>query len=295
MSKTFGLIAGIIVVFIWSGWIIVSKLGLVNQLTAWDITGIRFLTASIIVAPLLFFNKKVVKKIFSLEVFICSISGGILYIIPSLIGLESSQASNVGILVNGSLPILSVIIIYIWLREKIKLSKYIGILLIVISNFLILIYTNEENIFSSAMWFFMSAFFLSFYAISMKRWEIDIKTILFAVPIFNFITFVPIWILAPSNLFIASNHEILLQAFYQGIVVSLIALFLMSHCIHTLGAINVSTIMSLVPITVVIFSNIFLNEDISNILWISAIICTLGIIFYNISHLFTRKSKKSKI
>ena len=42
-SNTFlGAAAAICVVFFWSGWIVVSRLGVTNNLTVYDVTGLRF-------------------------------------------------------------------------------------------------------------------------------------------------------------------------------------------------------------------------------------------------------------
>ncbi len=293
MNKTLGVLSAIVIIFIWSGWIIISKYGLMNQLTSWDITGIRFTTAAIIVTPFLIFNKQVIKQLFNLRVFICSIACGNLYLISTFLGLEFSQASNVGILINGSMPVISAIILFVWNGDKIHFSKYFGILFILLSSLIILIDMSKTELSPSIIWFFISAFFLSFYSVSMKKWNISIKTLMFSVPILNFIVFLPIWLIAPSNLVNAPLNEIILQAGYQGIVVNIIALFFMSYSIYNLGATGAATIMALVPVSVVFLSIYFLNEVISNMVWVSAGFCTFGIVIYNIASLFIGKNKSN--
>ena len=48
-----GALFGLAAVSIWSGWIVVARLGLRTSLTPWDITAIRFGVAGVIVLPYL--------------------------------------------------------------------------------------------------------------------------------------------------------------------------------------------------------------------------------------------------
>jgi drug/metabolite transporter (DMT)-like permease len=74
-----GLLAGLAVVMIWSGWIIVSKWGLSRTLTVWDVTGIRFATAGSLVLLYTLIARYPLKSIFTLPVIICSLCCGVLY------------------------------------------------------------------------------------------------------------------------------------------------------------------------------------------------------------------------
>ena len=47
-----GAIAAVCVVFFWSGWIGVSRLGVTNHLTVYDVTGLRFSIGAAVALPL---------------------------------------------------------------------------------------------------------------------------------------------------------------------------------------------------------------------------------------------------
>ena len=122
---------------------------------------------------------------------------------------------------------------------------------------------------------------MAFYSISMKMWGIKLKTILIAVPLINALFFTPIWYFLPSNIVNAPMSEIALQAFYQGFVVSIIALFFMTYAINKLGAVSASTIMALVPIVSAFLATIFLQQQITFQVGLSIVICSLGIACYS--------------
>ena len=133
-----GLLYGFLVVFIWSGWIIVSKFGLHQNLTPWDIIGLRFSCAAAVTLPLLFKYRKNLKEIFNYKTVLCSFGCGFPYVLTSFWGLEQSAAANAGVIVNGMLPVFCSLIVFVWIGQKIDAFKGLGIVLVFIANRLLL-------------------------------------------------------------------------------------------------------------------------------------------------------------
>lgn len=279
-DKVTGLLAGLGMVMIWSGWIIISKWGLSRALTVWDVTGIRFLTAGIIMLIYAYLSRTSIKALFTPSIIICSLCCGMFYVCASLIGLLMSDAANTGVIINGTLPIMCAAIIFAWKRGRLNTTQYIGISLILIAN--VLLFTSSGGAtFSALLWLLLAAFAIAFYSVSMKIWNINIKTIMISVPLINAVFFIPIWFFLPSNLSLAPLNEIVLQGFYQGIVVSIVALFCMTYSINKLGAVSAATIMALVPIVSVLLAMVFLEQQLSLQMAVSIIICSLGIACYS--------------
>tara|TARA_R110001583_G_scaffold43990_1_gene139707 strand:- start:5295 stop:6227 length:933 start_codon:yes stop_codon:yes gene_type:complete len=279
-DKVTGLLTGLAMVMIWSGWIIISKWGLSRALTVWDVTGVRFLTAGIIMLIYACLSKTSIKALFTPSIITCSLCCGMFYVCASLIGLLMSDAANTGVIINGSLPIMCAAIIFVWKRGRLNTPQYIGISLILIAN--VLLFTSSGGAtFSALLWLLVAAFAIAFYSVSMKIWNIKIKTIMISVPLINAIVFTPIWFFLPSNISQAPLNEIVLQGFYQGIVVSILALFCMTYSINKLGAVSASTIMALVPIVSVLLAMAFLDQHMSLQMAVSIIICSVGIACYS--------------
>jgi len=282
-SKLSGVFAALAVVVIWSGWIIISKWGLSHALTVWDVTGLRFITAALVVSSYALVTKTSLKNVFSLPVIICSLCCGLFYVCASLIGLLMSDAANTGVIINGLLPLMCACILFLWKRSKLLPSQYVGVTLILLANFMLFTSTGGATL-SAFLWLLVATFSLAFYSVSMKIWGVSIKTIMFAVPIINALFFTPIWFFLPSHLTVAPISEILLQGAYQGIVVSICALFCMSYSIGKLGAVSASTIMALVPIVSVLLAMVFLDQQVTAQMGISIAICSLGIACYSALH-----------
>lgn len=279
-TKLSGVFSALLMAIIWSGWIVISKWGMSQTLTEWDIIAIRFLTAAILVTPFYFIWRSKIASIFSWQVISCSLACGTLYLTTNFIGLNQASAANAGLVVNGALPIMSAVILFFWRGSWLNHFQIIGIFLILAAAF-ILTKSNTQSSPASFLWFILSCFFLGFYSVAIKLWQLNIATIMVAVPILNTIFYLPIWLFLPSNLTSSSWQELALQSVYQGIIVSVLALFLMSYSIKALGSVGFSTVLAIVPAGAAIFSYLFLGENISELMWVSILICTMGIISYS--------------
>ncbi len=279
-DKITGLLAGLMMVMIWSGWIIISKWGLSRALTVWDVTGVRFVTAGVVVLVYALLSKTSIKALFTPQIIICSLCCGTFYVCASLIGLLMSDAANTGVIINGSLPIMCAAIVFVWKKVRLNNAQYVGVFLILVANILLFTSTGGATV-SALLWLLIAAFAIAFYSVSMRVWGLNLKTVMIAVPLINALFFTPIWYFLPSNISSAPFDEIVLQGIYQGIVVSIIALFCMTYSINKLGAVSAATIMALVPIVSVILAMIFLEQLMTLQMFISILVCSFGIACYS--------------
>ncbi len=280
--KQFGVASILAVVFIWSGWIIVSSWGLHQTLTAWDITFLRFSSAAVVTLPLLLRKRHDLREIFNWRTLVCGLGCGFPYTMLSFLGLEHSPASNAGVVVNGLMPILVAGLSFALLKQRVARAKLFGIALIAIANGLILVDGGLHH-FYGVVYFLLASLCLASYAVFMRLWNIQTDVMIISVPWINAIVFFPIWLFfAPSALHNAAAPEILLQVLYQGVLVSVIALYLMTHAIHALGSMTASTFMGLVPVVAAGLAFVVLHEPISALTAIAVVTCSIGIVLYNL-------------
>ncbi len=275
-----GVAAILTVVMIWSGWIIVSSWGVHQSLTSWDITFLRFTTAAIATSPLLYRQRGNLRRVFNPKVALCGLGCGFPYTMASFFGLANSPAQNAGIIVNGLLPLLAAAIAYLWIKQRVSSAKLVGIVLIGLANALILFEGGGANLLGS---FFLlcAALFLAGYTVSLGVWKIPTEIMVVAVPWTNALLFLPIWLVAPKGIYTATMNEILLQVLFQGVLVSVGALFLMTYAISTIGSVTSATFMGIVPIITAVLAFTILHEPLSATTVFSIIICSAGIIAYN--------------
>lgn len=273
-------IAGLLIVLIWSGWIIISRFGVQNQLTPADITMLRYVTALLVVSPL--FYSHLWKKYSISQYLVVGLGVGFPYTMTSFYGLTAIKAAHAGVLINGMLPIFGAIAAFIFFGERVSLKRYVAIVIMCLANFLMM----GENVMSFEH---LAGIFLllgaaasyTVHMIAVRKWGFNWKDVLVAVPLVNTILFLPVWFLLPSNVFKASFDEIVLQAVYQGIIVNVIALSCIAYAIRQLGTITVSLFMSFVPVTTAILAWLVLGERLSQLEIAGIAGCTAGLIVYS--------------
>ena len=273
-------IAATIVVCIWSGWITISRFGVQTSLSPFDITLLRFATASIITLPFsLRYNWSAVNW---KQILIIALGCGFPYTIFSFIGLQSIKAANAGVLVNGMLPVFGLLFIHFWFKEKVSALKLSAIVILLFANLLMMNWqSNFNNTYLLGIGLLISASFVfSSYLAGIKKWGYTMKDVIAFVPIVNLLLFLPFWLYFPSKINEAPINDILIQAIYQGLIVSVFALLLVTYAVGKLGSATMSVFLSYVPAVTAILAFVFLGEVLSSFEKIGILMCSIGLIIY---------------
>ena len=255
-------LAGLSIVCIWSGWIVISRLGVQTRLQPADITLLRYCTALIGVLPLIFRHEWRKFKLY--QYLIVGLGVGFPYTLFSFYGLREIKAAHAGVLVNGILPVLGAVTAWFLFRQRVTVLRYGAIAVIFISN---LIMAGGDT-FSAGhlrgIFLLLSAAVVyTMHMTGIRQWQFGWRDVLVTVPVVNVLLFIPLWFVFPTALFQAPLPDIALQSFYQGIVVNIVALMFVAYSIRHLGLITVSLYMSFVPVVTAVFAWIFLGESLN--------------------------------
>ena len=267
-------------VVIWAGWIILSRLGVQTALTPYDITLLRFCTAALITLPFsLTYNWKTVKWN---QVLLIALGCGFPYTMLSFFGLKTIKAANAGVLVNGMLPVLGLLFTYFWFKGKISALKYLSVILLLLANFCMMnLFSNNAEFNGLGVAFMLcAACVFSTYMASIKRWGYSMKDVVSFVPIINAILFIPIWLSTSSQIVHAPLSDVLLQVIYQGIIVSIGALLLITYAVQRLGSETMAVFLSYVPVVTALLAFLILKEALSLQELIGIVLCTIGLYVY---------------
>ncbi|MEK9900123.1 MAG: EamA family transporter, partial [Rhodospirillaceae bacterium] len=125
-----GLACGLVVPFIWGGWIVASRFGVLNALTPFDVAAIRVGFAAILVLPLL-----LTRGLAGLPLWkgaVLSFGVGAPFALTSFGGMALAPVIHAGVLTNGVMPIFAAVIGSFWLRVLPSRYQMGGLLLIVV-------------------------------------------------------------------------------------------------------------------------------------------------------------------
>jgi drug/metabolite transporter (DMT)-like permease len=272
-------LAGLAVVFIWSGWITLSRHGVHSQLQPADITLLRYWTAFLVVSPLVF---RFPWRQFRLHQYlVIGLGVGFPYTLLSFYGLKVLRAAHAGVLVNGMLPIWGAVVAWLMFRQRIAPHRYAAIVLIFLANFVMTggsVFSLDQS--TGIVLLLTAAVCYTFHMTGIRLWQMSWRDVVVIVPVVNVVLFTPMWYFLPSSLTQAYYHDIAVQAIYQGVIVNVIALVCVAYAIRHLGTITVALFMSFVPVTTALLAWAVLNEALGG--WeIAGIVgCSAGLLLY---------------
>ncbi len=277
-----GAAAAISVVFFWSGWIVVSRLGVTNTLTVYDITGLRFAVGAAVVLPYIIW-RRAWRGLTPLRVLVLTLTSGMPYALLSYFGFSYAPAAHGGVFLNGCLPLFTTLFGWIWVGQRSRASQLVGLGVILVGVTLV----GYEGILSSSggmIWFgdvlFLAAIALfAAFMVANRVWSITPGQVLFSVTVVSAAVYIPIWQLClESNLAVAPKSEILLQGAYQGLVPSVLGISCLNIAVRHLGANTTSVFLSAVPVVAALMAIPILQEMPGLPAWIGMVIVTVGIL-----------------
>ena len=126
-----GALYGLAAVSIWSGWIVVARLGLQTNLTPWDIAALRFGVAGLLLLPYVVSRGLALKRLGWIGLAAIVIGGGAPVLLANA-GLLFAPAAHAGALFPGVMPLAVALLAAALLHEPFTGAKKIGFVLILL-------------------------------------------------------------------------------------------------------------------------------------------------------------------
>jgi drug/metabolite transporter (DMT)-like permease len=281
-SILLGGIAAVCVVFFWSGWIVVSRLGVTHHLTVYDVTGLRYTVGAVVVLPYVIWSRAW-RGLTILRTLVLTLTAGVPYALLSYFGLTYAPAAHGGVFLNGCLPIFTTLFAWIWIGQKSRFSQIVGLGIILIGVTLVG-YEGFTSAGGGMAWvgdfLFLAAIALfAVFMVANRVWTIIPGQVLFSATLVSAVVYIPIWLLwLDSNLATAPGSEILLQGVYQGLVPSALGISCLNIAVRHIGAPATSVFLSAVPVVAALAAIPLLNEMPGLPAWIGMFTVTFGIL-----------------
>ncbi len=284
-SFAVGLSCGLVVPFIWGGWIVASRFGVLHALTPFDVTAIRVGVAAVIVLPLL-----LTKGLAGLPLWkgaVLSFGVGVPFALTSFGGMALAPVVHAGVLTNGVMPIFAAVIGFYWLRELPARAQMGGLVLIVVGGVMVggdsFSLDAPPGQWLGDLLLMGAAGCFALYMTALRRWNVTILQALIAVPIISSAIYIPVWVLfLPSGLLQFDNfppwQEVALQTVYQGIIASFIVVILVTRATRSVSATTMAVLLAGAPVLAVLFGIILLNELPTVLAWSGLAVTTLGMV-----------------
>ena len=129
-----GALYGLAAVSIWSGWIVVARLGLKSDLTPWDIAALRFGVAGLLLLPYVMSKGLALDRLGWIGLAAIVLGGGAPVLFANA-GLMFAPAAHAGALFPGVMPLMVALLAAALLHEPFTAAKKIGFVLILFGVF----------------------------------------------------------------------------------------------------------------------------------------------------------------
>jgi drug/metabolite transporter (DMT)-like permease len=281
-SIILGSVTAICVVFFWSGWIVISRLGVTGHLTVFDLTVLRHGVGAAVALPYIIWSRAW-RGLTPLRTIILTLTAGAPYALLSYSGFIYAPAAHGGVFLNGCLPIFTTFFAWIWIGQRSQFSQTVGLGIILAGVTLV----GYEGFLSSGggmIWIgdflFLAAIALfALFMVANQVWSVNPGQVIFSITIVPAVVYTPIWLFwLDSNLTAAPFSEIILQGAYQGLVPSVVGISCLNIAVRHIGSRATSVYISSVPVVAALAAIPVLNELPGLPAWIGMITVTFGIL-----------------
>jgi drug/metabolite transporter (DMT)-like permease len=280
-DRILGLLSAAGVFCIWSGFLVFSRAGMQSGLTPFDLTALRFVVAGALILPFAIeWWPRHLPLHATLAMSICG--PGALYSILMYFGLKGSSAAYGGVFANGTLPMFTILLGFLFARRAPSRQQLVAVLILAVGAVLIGVpglRAGGSSVVSAIAFFLAASAVLSIYVLGVKHWQVEARQALALVSLPNAVFFLPAWFfLLPSTIHDVPWSTILLQAAFQGLGPGFLAVILFSISARILGPTPSAGLAAAVPASATLLAIPVLGEIPTGIEWIGIAIVTAGLV-----------------
>lgn len=248
-NRKAGTLDAFLVVMIWSGFVLISRLGGKSELLSYDVVALRFGTAALVLLPFWALRNKV--NLLNLKLIALALVGGIGYCVLVYYGFRHAPAAHAGILLPGLLPFEAAVMSWLVLSEHPTKKRLMGLSAIAL-GVVALIVENIQSGFSTwvgDLSFIGAGTCWAYYSVLVRKWQVGAWDATVALALISAIIYLPVYALfLPHQMALAPWHTIALQAFYQGFMAMIVAMIFYLRAMRAMGPSKVGLFMAMVPV-----------------------------------------------
>lgn len=236
---------------IFSGWFVVTRFSVTRELRVWDITALRFGIGAILLAPAVFRTGHRLSTVAWREGLLFTVLWGLPFVLLVAFGLQLTSAAQAASIAPTLMPVFAGLFGWAFLRERLGRTRLLGYAAIVAGLIGLVMagaavhgMPNPAGLvalaLAAAMW---AGYTLLFRGSALSPIQsaalICIWSAVFLLPVYV--------LLGLSRFHLASAGEIAVQALYQGVLMSGVALVTFNRAVSLLGSVAATAMIALLP------------------------------------------------
>lgn len=277
-TRLIGILCGVVVILLFSGFTLVSRLGFASSLRLADIAALRFVVAGVLMLPVLLHHG--LSGVRWRDAAALSFTGGLGFALCAFTGLSLAPASHGAVLLHGTLPLFTFAIAWLTSSATATRRRALGlaaILLGIVSMAWDSVASSTPRQLLGDGSLLLASISWSAYGLLARRSGLAPAHSASIVAVFSMCGFLPVYLLLPDKtIFVAPWQELVLQGVFQGGLIGALSGFVYLRAVASLGAVETALFTAAVPCVTTIAAMFLLGEVPSGMAWAGVAIVTVG-------------------
>ena len=278
-----GILAALAAMTLYAANFVASRYSIQTGLSAFDLNALRYSTAGLLLLPLLI-RKYGFRKLAGIgwdRGLILAWLAGAPYMMLVFGGLHFSPAAHGAVLNPGFVPIAAAVGMW-WISGiRIPVLKQVALLAIITGLVLVTSFSlaSRSTVLFGDLLLLLSGLSWGVFAVLLRHWQLDPWRVAVVVSVLSLV-YLPFYLIfADQHITTTPLAHVVAQTVFQGVVLSILALFLFSYAVKTLGPHHASVYSPLVPVLATLSGIPLLHEVPSALQWTGIILVILGMYF----------------
>ncbi|WP_088158545.1 DMT family transporter [Achromobacter xylosoxidans] len=264
-SATSGVLCGLAVALIWSGWSVATRYAVTTSLGPYDVTFLRFGVSGLLLWPILVRKGLGIQQIGIPRLVVMVLGAGVPFMLLGSVGMQFAPASHVATLMIGMMPIWVAVLSEVLFHERFT-RKQLGGMGVVIAGVLCiggysLIANRAAGEWRGDFLFLLAGLFFAGFTVAQRRSGISPWHATAIVNCFSALLFAPIYFLCLNpNIFSAPAAALAFQVVAQGVAVAILGMFFYTEAVRRLGGPRAAIFGALAPAFAALIGIVVLGE-----------------------------------
>jgi len=267
-------------VALFAGFVIVSRFGLSTTLTPVDISALRFGIAGTLLSPILL--KHGLSGLRVSQAVTLAALGGLAFALFAYAGFALAPAANGAVLIHGTLPLTTALVMWGSGIGVAGRSQRAGLAIIALGMAAITwdgLAEASVTVLAGDLCLLLASLCWSGYGLYVKRLGLPAIRAAAIVAGLSALIFLPVYTVLPGKTLSQAHwQDLLLQGFFQGILIGAVSIIIYTRAVALLGVVKVSFFTAAVP-GLTTLGGFFLLNEVSSLATLAGVaLTTLGML-----------------
>jgi drug/metabolite transporter (DMT)-like permease len=276
-----GILCGCAVVALFSGFTLVSRLGLSSPLGPPDLMALRFGVGGLLLLPVVL--RHGLSGLAWREAAAITVLGGLGFALLAYGGFALAPAAQGAVLLHGTLPLFTFLIVAATSQARAHRDRLSGIALIAVG---VAVMAASDSVAGASArqlagdgLLLLAALFWSAYGVVVQRLQLAPVRAAAVVTVLSMFLFLPVYAALPGKgLPVAGWRDILLQIVFQGVLIGTVSILVYTRAVALLGAPGTALLTAAVPCVTTLAAVPLLSESPSAGAICGVIVVTVGML-----------------